>query len=171
MAAVWEQFIWHSHTSLYFLDHPQTHPSSCECVFVLTCVFYLCRSWTSRWEAKGRAVRTSKRCGWAGSGRSKEEKTCSSWHGCAISKDMQPRMFISGKREWKKRHTQPSSFYHFWLRDKPLISSSFMWINPLFYFRHLRRVRSSFVTLFDVPILKFRHAVLGILRRTVWDQC
>ena len=45
------------------------------------------------------------------------------------------------------------------------------WINPLVYFRHLRRVKRSYKTLYDVPIYKFRHAVLGILRRTVWDPC
>ena len=39
-----------------------------------------------------------------------------------------------------------------------------LWINPLFYFRHLRRVTRSHVTLYDVPIHKLRHAVLGILR-------
>ena len=42
-----------------------------------------------------------------------------------------------------------------------------MWINPLFYFRHLRHVTRSYETLYDVPIHKFRHAILGILRRSL----
>ena len=43
--------------------------------------------------------------------------------------------------------------------------------HPLFYFRHLRRVTRSYETFNDVPIHKFRHAVLGIFRRWVCDPC